>query len=95
MAGHLMQVAHDGDGGRPATGTLALEPDRRPAVEFWDIAEPSAATPAKTKWPIVLLADPASFHWRLVGDALLHETEMRDHPLTPMSDSNLVRVLQR
>lgn len=30
-----------------------------------------------------------------VADALLHETEMRDHPLTPMSDSNLVRVLQR
>jgi uncharacterized protein YgbK (DUF1537 family) len=30
-----------------------------------------------------------------VGDVLLHESGMRHHPLTPMRDSNLVRVLQR
>lgn len=30
-----------------------------------------------------------------VGDGLLHESGMRHHPLTPMTDSNLVRVLQR
>ncbi|MDQ6680558.1 MAG: four-carbon acid sugar kinase family protein, partial [Pseudomonadota bacterium] len=30
-----------------------------------------------------------------VGDVLLSESGMRDHPLTPMSDANLVRVLQR
>ena len=29
-----------------------------------------------------------------VGGQLLHETGMRDHPLTPMTDSNLVRVMQ-
>jgi 3-dehydrotetronate 4-kinase len=29
-----------------------------------------------------------------VGDELLHESGMRDHPLTPMTDANLVRVLQ-
>lgn len=29
-----------------------------------------------------------------VGDELLHESGMRNHPLTPMFDSNLVRVLQ-
>jgi uncharacterized protein YgbK (DUF1537 family) len=29
-----------------------------------------------------------------VGDELLHESGMREHPLTPMTDSNLVRVLQ-
>lgn len=29
-----------------------------------------------------------------VGDALLSESGMRDHPLTPMRDANLVRVLQ-
>ncbi|RTZ47839.1 four-carbon acid sugar kinase family protein [Candidimonas sp. SYP-B2681] len=29
-----------------------------------------------------------------VGNALLAESGMRDHPLTPMTDSNLVRVLQ-
>lgn len=29
-----------------------------------------------------------------VGDELLHESGMRMHPLTPMTDSNLVRVLQ-
>ena len=30
-----------------------------------------------------------------VGDVLLSESSMRDHPLTPMTDANLVRVLQR
>ncbi len=29
-----------------------------------------------------------------VGDEMLHESGMRNHPLTPMQDSNLVRVLQ-
>ena len=29
-----------------------------------------------------------------VGDQLLSDTGMREHPLTPMTDSNLVRVLQ-
>jgi len=29
-----------------------------------------------------------------VGDALLNESGMQDHPLTPMRDANLVRVLQ-
>lgn len=29
-----------------------------------------------------------------VGDVLLHESGMRNHPLTPMIDSNLVRVMQ-
>lgn len=29
-----------------------------------------------------------------VGDVLLEETSMRAHPLTPMTDSNLVRILQ-
>lgn len=29
-----------------------------------------------------------------VGDVLLSDSGMRDHPLTPMKDSNLVRVLQ-
>jgi uncharacterized protein YgbK (DUF1537 family) len=30
-----------------------------------------------------------------VGGVPLHESPMKDHPLTPMRDSNLVRVLQR
>ena len=30
-----------------------------------------------------------------VGDQLLSDSPMKDHPLTPMRDSNLVRVLQR
>ncbi len=30
-----------------------------------------------------------------VGDVLLSESGMKDHPLTPMGDANLVRVLQR
>jgi uncharacterized protein YgbK (DUF1537 family) len=30
-----------------------------------------------------------------VGDVLLNESGMRSHPLTPMTDANLVRVLQR
>lgn len=36
------------------------------------------------------------FHGHLfVGDALLNESGMQHHPLTPMTDANLVRVLQR
>jgi uncharacterized protein YgbK (DUF1537 family) len=36
------------------------------------------------------------FHGYLfVGDVLLSESGMKDHPLTPMTDANLVRVLQR
>ena len=36
------------------------------------------------------------FHGYLfVGDGLLHESGMQHHPLTPMTDSNLVRVLER
>jgi len=30
-----------------------------------------------------------------VGDVPLNESGMRDHPLTPMADANLIRVLQR
>ncbi len=30
-----------------------------------------------------------------VGDVLLNESGMQDHPLTPMTDANLVRVLER
>ncbi len=30
-----------------------------------------------------------------VGEVPLHESPMKDHPLTPMRDSNLVRVMQR
>lgn len=30
-----------------------------------------------------------------VGDQLLSESSMKDHPLTPMRDANLVRILQR
>ena len=30
-----------------------------------------------------------------VGSALLNESGMQDHPLTPMRDANLVRVLSR
>src|SRR3954449_9250932 len=30
-----------------------------------------------------------------VGDVPLNESGMRDHPLTPMTDANLVRVLQQ
>jgi uncharacterized protein YgbK (DUF1537 family) len=38
----------------------------------------------------------AVFHGYLfVGDVLLEESGMQHHPLTPMTDSNLVRVLQR
>jgi uncharacterized protein YgbK (DUF1537 family) len=32
--------------------------------------------------------------WLFVGDVPLHESGMRHHPLTPMTDANLVRVLQ-
>ena len=53
-----------------------------------------------TDFTIACPALPANrrtvFHGYLfVGDVLLSESGMRHHPLTPMTDSNLVRVLQR
>ena len=53
--------------------------------------------------PCVALVCPAFpetgrtiYHGHLfVGDVLLSDTHMRSHPLTPMTDSNLVRVLAR
>ncbi len=52
-----------------------------------------------TDFAIVCPAFPENgrtvFHGHLfVGDQLLSESGMRKHPLTPMTDSNLVRVLQ-
>jgi uncharacterized protein YgbK (DUF1537 family) len=49
---------------------------------------------------VVTPAYPANFRTvykghLFVGDVLLSESSMRNHPLTPMTDSNLVRVLQR
>ena len=38
---------------------------------------------------------PSSSGYLFVGAVLLNESGMRDHPLTPMTDANLVRVLQR
>src|SRR5262244_3907194 len=35
------------------------------------------------------------FGYLFVGDVLLSESGIRDHPLTPMRDPSLVRVLQR
>jgi len=41
----------------------------------------------------VLLEIPIDVLFSRVGEALLSDTGMRTHPLTPMTDSNLVRVL--
>ena len=54
----------------------------------------------KADFAIVCPAFPAGgrtvFRGHLfVGDQLLSDSGMKDHPLTPMTDSNLVRVLQR
>lgn len=54
----------------------------------------------KTDFTIACPAFPENkrtiFHGHLfVGDTLLSESGMQHHPLTPMTDANLVRVLQR
>lgn len=54
----------------------------------------------KTDFTIACPAFPENkrtiFHGHLfVGDALLNESGMQHHPLTPMTDANLVRVLQQ
>ncbi len=54
----------------------------------------------KTDFTIACPAFPANGRtlfngYLFVGDQLLSESGMKDHPLTPMIDSNLVRVLQR
>lgn len=51
-------------------------------------------------WAIVCPAFPATHRTiyqghLFVGDQLLSDSPMRDHPLTPMRDANLARVLQR
>lgn len=50
--------------------------------------------------PLVVTTPAAPVHGRtvyrghlFVGDALLHETHMRDHPITPMRDSSVPRLL--
>lgn len=57
-------------------------------------------TRLKTDFTIACPAFPANkrtiyLGHLFVGDMLLGESPMKDHPLTPMRDSNLVRVLQR
>ncbi|MEA3128545.1 MAG: 3-dehydrotetronate 4-kinase [Paraburkholderia sp.] len=62
-------------------------------------AAPNAA-PASHNFTIACPAFPENHRtvYRghlFVGDALLSESGMENHPLTPMTDANLVRVLQR
>ncbi|MFT3834194.1 MAG: four-carbon acid sugar kinase family protein [Micropruina sp.] len=40
------------------------------------------------------MAAPSISGHLFVGDQLLSESPMKDHPLTPMTDSNLVRLMQ-
>ena len=41
------------------------------------------------------IAAPSIRGYLFIGDGLLSESGMRDHPLTPMRDANLRRVLSR
>lgn len=72
--------------------------DSTPAGNIGPVAEALMAR-LGADFAIVCPAFPENgrsvFHGHLfVGDQLLSESGMRDHPLTPMTDSNLVRVLQ-
>jgi 3-dehydrotetronate 4-kinase len=61
-----------------------------------DVLLTSLNTPFTVACPAVPVNGRTVYRGHLfVGDALLHESPMRAHPLTPMEDSNLVRVLQR
>src|SRR3546814_18591589 len=65
------------------------------------IPRPPRATRTDTLFPYTtLFRSPANgrtvYRGHLfVGEQLLSDSPMRDHPLTPMRDSNLLRVLQR
>ena len=72
--------------------------DSTPAGNIGPIAE-ALMDDLGTKLALVCPAFPANartvYQGHLfVGDALLSETGMREHPLTPMTDASLVRVLQ-
>jgi uncharacterized protein YgbK (DUF1537 family) len=72
--------------------------DSTPAGNIGPVAE-ALADALGARFAIVCPAFPENgrtvFRGHLfVGDALLSDTGMRDHPLTPMTDANLVRVMQ-
>ena len=72
--------------------------DSTPAGNIGPVAE-ALQDALGSDFAIVCPASPENgrtvFHGYLfVGDQLLSESGMREHPLTPMTDSNLVRVLQ-
>ncbi|HEX3636369.1 MAG TPA: 3-oxo-tetronate kinase [Paraburkholderia sp.] len=65
--------------------TLSAAPNSAPASHNFTIACPAFPENHRTVYRGHLF----------VGDALLSESGMENHPLTPMTDANLVRVLQR
>ncbi|MDI3383626.1 3-oxo-tetronate kinase [Xenophilus aerolatus] len=72
--------------------------DSTPAGNIGPVAD-ALMTELDTRFTVACPAFPENgrsvFKGHLfVGDALLQDSGMRDHPLTPMTDSNLVRVLQ-
>lgn len=72
--------------------------DSTPAGNIGPVAE-ALADALGARFAIVCPAFPENgrtvFRGHLfVGDALLSDTGMREHPLTPMTDANLVRVMQ-
>lgn len=72
--------------------------DSTPAGNIGPVAE-ALADALEARFVIVCPAFPENgrtvYRGHLfVGDALLSDTGMREHPLTPMTDANLVRVMQ-
>jgi uncharacterized protein YgbK (DUF1537 family) len=72
--------------------------DSRPAGNIGPVAD-ALLEALGSDFTIVCPAFPANQRtiykgYLFVGDAPLHESGMRDHPLTPMTDSSLVRVMQ-
>jgi 3-dehydrotetronate 4-kinase len=73
--------------------------DSTPRGNIGPVAE-ALMTALETDFTIACPAFPANGRtiykgYLFVGDMLLSESGMRNHPLTPMTDANLVRVLQQ
>ncbi len=81
----VLSGSDPGAGPTSAASALGVSSEADTSVEAFTIACPAFPENGRTIYRGHLF----------VGDILLNESGMENHPLTPMKDANLVRVLQR
>src|SRR5918998_386152 len=95
-------IADDFTGASDLAGMLVksgLPGDASPAGNIGPVAD-ALLDALDAQFTVVCPAFPANGRtiyqgYLFAGDVLLNESGMRDHPLTPMTDANLVRVMGR